>query len=126
MRVVNLTPHPIVVETPSGRFEIPPSGKIFRLAEDDKPAGTVTINETTVEVVERQFSVNLDNFLELTDPDCFCIVSLPALMALAQLVYQHPSIDINATVAAPDTGATAIRDEKGQIIAVRRFIVMWR
>jgi len=122
MRILNMTPHAINVELPDGRrIEIPPSGKVFRLNEKDEPAGTVSVqvaDETVeVEVVRREFV--LANYEELFDEDVVAIVSLPSLISIRQA-----GIQTKATIVAPDTGATAIRDERGQIVAVRRFITM--
>jgi len=117
-RVLNMTPHQITIQTGDGRrIDIPPAGKIFRLAEEDQLAGTVSLDGVEVEVVKRTFEVT--NCEELLDSDAVVIVSLPALMALRQA-----GIQVRAIVVAPDTGATAIRDERGQIVAVRRFITM--
>jgi len=125
MRVVNLTPHEITLQLEDGRrVSIPPSGKIFRLDELDEPASSVAVKvdgedvEVEVEVVRRSFRVT--NFEELFEKeDMVAIVSLPALIALRQA-----GIRTRAMIVAPDTGATAIRDERGQIVAVRRFITM--
>jgi len=123
MRVVNLTPHEITLQLPDGRrVSIPPSGKVFRLKELDEPAPSLKVEaegeELEVEVVRRSFEVT--NFEELfEDENLVAIISLPALITLRQA-----GVKTRAIVVAPDTGATAIRDERGQVVAVRRFITM--
>ncbi len=116
-RIVNLTPHPINIAVKDGRtIEIPPSGKSLRLLEVDEPTDPVLIGNDEVEVVKRSFSLP-ENFPELDDPDVIAIVSLPVLMALRN----RP---IAARIVAPDTGSGAVRDEKGNIIAVKRFVTL--
>lgn len=114
MKVFNMTPHPVTVRVGEEEITYEPCGKVFRLVEIDEPYGR---DVDGVPVIRRSFAVSITDFPELDDPDAVVIVSLPALMGLK-------GVHVRALVVAPDTGSGAIRDEKGQIVAVTRFIVL--
>lgn len=108
MRFVNLTPHPIVVRLSDGterKFE--PSGTVARVSSTDEVVGEVD----GIPVVQTTFG----DIVGLPDArdDTVCIVSSLVLGRAIRLGRND--------VVAPDTGATAIRDENGRIVAVTRF-----
>lgn len=117
MKVFNMTPHPVTVRLDDEtEITYEPCGKVFRLVETDEPYGR---DVDGVPVVKRSFAVSIAEFPELDDPDAVVIVSLPAALML-----KSAQLNLRALIVASDTGSGAIRDEKGQIVAVRRFIVL--
>ena len=109
--IVNCTPHAIVLRDENGvDTTFPPSGIKARCAsvqEDDfffrMALGYPVVVNKTGEV---------EDLPEPVWHTCYIVSSMVA---------QHPSIaGIRLDVVAPDTGATAIR-ENGQVVAVRRF-----
>ena len=105
--MINLTPHAIVVRTPQGDVTLPPSGTIARVAMAEEIIGTCA--ETGATVIRRVPG----EVVGLPEDGTPCIVSAMVLAAL-------PSGTPN--VYAPDTGATAIRNEAGHIVAVTRLV----
>jgi hypothetical protein len=105
MKFVNLTPHAITLD---GLGAIPASGTIARVSVSQRDIGTrggVRLRQSVKGLVEG---------LPEPQDDVTYIVSGMVLDAL------------NGTrlsdVVAPDTGADAIRNEKGHIVAVRGFV----
>lgn len=138
--VTNHTPHQINLILEDGqKIAIPKSGEPFRLMEQDSDGSNPLI-------VRRRFVHGRDlpspAWISEQEQQCSCsgpqhgipgepgacqcgltyflpvyhVVSLPALMGL-----QVAGI-IRGDLIAPDTGSTAIRDETGQVTAVRRFV----
>lgn len=114
MRIVNLTPHEVVVApdgvTPVAVFE--PSGRVARVAEIVEPDDPIPGYES-VPVVQKGFG----QIEGLPDPEdgTLYLVSLVVLQA-AKAAGRTDCI-------APDTGPdSAIRDEAGRIKAVRRLM----
>jgi hypothetical protein len=115
--MLNLTPHAIVVRTPQGDITFPPSGIVARVTMTETFIGTcaatgspVIRRAATGAPVIRRVPGEVTGLPEDGTP---CIVSA---MVLAALPPGTPG------VYAPDTGATAIRDEKGHIMAVTRLV----
>lgn len=110
-RAVNLTPHTVtLVLEEGGVVQIPPSGKVFRLEEEEVEVGRLH----GIPVVEKVYKLPpLENFPELQDPDRIVIVSLVVLEALKPLINEGR---IKAFVVAPDTGKRVVRDTEGRII----------
>lgn len=105
MKFINLTPHAINVE---GYGIIEPSGKVARVTithRDMGSRGGVRVRQTVRGMVE--------GIPAPADSVCY-VVSGMVLDALAGSRI--------ADVVAPDTGADAIRNEKGQIVAVNGFV----
>ena len=100
--MLNLTPHPIRVGTKT----LPPSGTVARVQTTDMVVGTCTV--TGVPIVHRMFG----DVTGLPSDSTRCLVSALILAA----VTGRPG------VYAPDTGPTAARDDRGQIVAVTRLI----
>lgn len=105
--LVNLTPHDIIIRKTDGDVTIPSSG-VARCSVTSEHCGEVN-----------GISIFRNVFGEVTGlptptPGTFFIVSFPVLQALAGK---------RADLVGPDTSPNggAIRDDKGQIVAVVRF-----
>lgn len=116
MKVVNLTPHAICVQTEAGelaRFE--PSGIVARVAtirtEAPAVAGFRVVAQDLGDVTG----------LPPAEAGTIYIVSAMVLSALILERAQGTPRRAGVDVFAPDTGADAIR-EGGQIVAVRGFV----
>ena len=104
--MINLTPHPIVLRLPDGQdVTLPPSGTVARVTMLEDVVGTVS----GVPVIRRRPGP----VVGLPDTDQPVIVSS---MVLAALPAGAPG------VYAPDTGPTAIRDDRGLVVAVTRLV----
>lgn len=104
--MLNLTPHPITVRRPDGTETVyPPSGTVARVAMTEEVVGDLD----GVPVVQR----TPGQVTGLPDDGTPCLVSSMVLAA----VPGRPN------TFAPDTGATAIRDDAGQIVAVTRLVI---
>lgn len=104
--LLNLTPHAIVLRLQDGTDTvIPPSGAIARVSMIEEVIGTVA----GMPLVRRRPGP----VIGLPDGDEPCIVSS---MVLSALPPGAPN------VFAPDTGPTAIRDERGYVVAVTRLV----
>jgi hypothetical protein len=106
--MINLTPHAITLRTPQGDVTIPPSGTIARVSMDETVVGTDAL--TGLPIIHRKPGA----VTGLPEAGERCVVSAMVLDALDS-VRAH-------NVFAPDTGATAIRNEKGHVIAVTRLV----
>lgn len=106
--LINLTPHPIRLLDADGNLvrEIPPSGKVLRLAEQVEPVGTLD----GVPVVSKQFLIPNGGRLPPLRSGTFYIVSLP----VAQLLRLHEFL-------VPDD---LVRDEHGNVIGCRRLATL--
>ena len=108
-KLVNLTPHDIVVRKADGDLMVPPSGLVARVTTSQEVVGDID----GVPIVRTIFG----EVQGLPDPelDTVYIVSSLVLGALK---------GSRSDVVSPDTGPTAIRNEAGQIVAVTRFQVL--
>lgn len=108
-KVVNLTPHEICVADEAGNVirRYPPSGIVARCAVSAEPVGEVD----GVPVVRSSFG-EVQGLPEVGD---YRVV----VYLVSSMVAQAAANRLN--VVAPDTGPTAVRDEQGRIVAVRRF-----
>jgi acetyl-CoA carboxylase carboxyltransferase component len=104
MKFINLTPHAISVE---GLGTFPASGEVARVSTVCTVVGEVA----GIAAYKQSFGdvVGLPSPIEGT-------VYIVSGMVISAVIGR-------SDVVAPDTGSTAIRDEKGHIIAVRNFIV---
>ena len=105
MNFINLTPHAVNVV---GLGVIEPSGIVARVSVSHRDMGTrggVRLRQSVKGMVEG---------VPAPKKDCTYIVSGMVLEALngSRL----------ADVAAPDTGADAVRNDKGHIVAVHGFV----
>ncbi|MEM5852921.1 MAG: hypothetical protein QW228_00920 [Candidatus Aenigmatarchaeota archaeon] len=107
MKLVNLTPHPIVVKIGSSQIVIPPSGKIARVKVDQQIVGEID----GIPLVK-----NIYGDIEgLPSPEDGVIYIVSTLVLNA--------VKDRDDVVAPDTSTGVIRDNHGNIIAITRFVV---
>lgn len=107
MEILNLTPHDIIVQKKDGSLKrILKSDSVARLSTREVHVGEVV----GTPIFRREFgeTKGLPDELE----GVMYLVSSFVLQA-----NQH-----RMDILAPDTGPTAIRDDRGQIVAVTRFI----
>lgn len=105
--MLNLTPHAITVRAPDGTdHTFPPSGTVARVATEEAAIGVCQV--TGAPIVSRQFGEATGLPMEGTP----CIVSAMVANACSG---RH-------AVFAPDTGSTAIRDDRGMVVAVTRLV----
>ena len=124
MNLVNLTPHEIKIivffdggnkiESRNGWTKIPPSGKVARIEHQTEEAASIATYDnklftTLFETATRIYGEVID--LPKPDEKNMFIVSSLVLEACPE----------RKDILAPDTG-DAIRNEKGEILAVKRFI----
>ena len=111
--MINLTPHVVVIENGDGGLvTIPPSGMVARVVTKETVVSSVKVNGFNIPVATHHFG----EVSGLPDQDEACIVSSLVLEAVR---LQQPW---RRNVFAPDTGATAIRDSDGRIVAVRQLV----
>ena len=110
MDFINRTPHAIVIRTDNGDITLEPTGVVARVVTKEYTVGTV---EGGIPIVKRIFG-EVQGIDDLPD-DAICIVSSLVLEAAK-------AKGVSYNLYAPDTGPTAVRDEKGQIVAVTRLI----
>jgi len=103
--MLNLTPHAITIRSANGDVTIPPFGTVARVEMEEVDTGATYYCAPVIQ--RRAVSVT-----GLPEDDTPCIVSAMVLAA----VPGRPA------TYAPDTGPTAIRDDKGQIVAVTRLV----
>ena len=127
MRLINLTPHEVVVEADGVRCTFPSEGNA-RVAVTQSPHGSVCVDQCfTIQGGDGRSMANIPLFSNLygaieglpePQPNVLYIVSLMVINALRA---ESPDGLIRGDVISPDSGPTAIR-ENGKIIAVRGFI----
>ena len=103
---INLTQHKIVIFNGGFTVEISPSGTVARVATEETCVGEIN----GIPLISRKIG-EPENIPAPQDGKIY-IVSAMVLSAIAD----------REDVVAPDTGATAIRDNSGRIIAVNRLI----
>ena len=105
--MLNLTPHAITVRAPDGKDHVfPPSGTIARVSMLEQQIGVCAV--TRAPVITR----TAGSPFGLPDEGTPCVVSAMVLAACPG----------RSGVFAPDTGATAIRDDRGMVVAVTRLV----
>ena len=107
MQFVNLTPHSIRVVLDGGELEIPPSGTVARVAVKQKLVGNID----GIPLVRNEWG-SIEGLPEPKDGIVYIVSSL----VLSR-------IRGRTDVVAPDTGPSAIRDNKGRITGIRRFVL---
>ena len=112
-QVINLTPHEVVVRPPVGAdLRFPASGEVARVAMQETEAGQIA--GLLIPTITRQAGEIIG--LPAPKPGTIYLVSAMVLDAIR---------DSGRTdIYAPDTGATAIRDNKGRIVAVTRLVAL--
>jgi len=110
LKVINLTPHDVVIVDDSGK-DIKlylASGQVARVNTQAEPIGEID----GIQVV-RTKNGDVDG-LPVKQPDTVYLVSLVVAQALR---------DSRTDVYVPDTGpGSVVRDDKGQIIGVKRLM----
>lgn len=116
-KMVNLTPHELVLMDESGENEvarIPVAGEAARVETRATQTGTVEIDGVSVPIVSTEFG-EVKNLPDPQDGTTY-VVSIIVVQAVRGL---------RDDVVAPDTGPSAFRftdgPQKGQIKGVRRF-----
>jgi len=113
MKLINLTPHPVVIigDDAEIAIEIPPEKKSARLAESTVPLSPVECDGVTIPMLKKTY-VTAENLPD-EQPDTRYIVSVLVLLALR---------DIRHDLVCPDTGpGSVVRDADGNIIGIRRL-----
>jgi hypothetical protein len=123
MKILNLTPHPIVIRRKDGsEITIEPSGIVWRLKEEDvEITERLGFDTESIEVVARRFFVDLSMMPQEVWSADIVIVSLPMLLMLKAALSPMPTKPL---FCAPDTGSGAIRDEQGRIVGTTRLITI--
>lgn len=103
MKIINLTPHPIVV-LGEEEIKILPSGEVLRLEEKISPCGEVN----GIPVVEK--ALGGQGKLPPVKEGVFYIVSLPVAQAVKRQDFLVPD--------------DLVRDGEGRVLGCRRFAVM--
>ena len=107
MKLVNLTSHVITVVQNGKTLEIPPSGKVARVDVRQTVVGHVN----GIPIVKSEFG----EIAGLPEPQ-------PGVIYICStMVAQAAAKKMRIDVLAPDTGPTAVKDTRGNIVAVRRF-----
>lgn len=116
---VNLTPHPITIQSNNNSLTIPPSGTVARVSSTSTQIATVTgIPYMDIPV----FADTFGSVIDLPDyqPDTIYIVSGMVLNALTALPNKN---HYAGWIVSPATGPNddVIRDDQGRITAVTRL-----
>jgi hypothetical protein len=106
--MLNLTQHPITVQSGDRSVTFQPSGTVARVETVESVEFQIDFDGVIIPVVSRRFG-DVQGLPVYGSP---CIVSSLVLGA----VPGRPD------TFAPDTGSTAIRNDKGQVIAVTRLV----
>lgn len=117
MKIINLTHNDVAIQTAAGRVIIPASGTVAQFINKEKEVGTVYVSTYDGQWVGVPVALRIREGVAGLPPkqvrDTIHIVPEVLLEAIG---HNRPDI------VAPDTGATAIRDDRGRIIAVTRFV----
>lgn len=129
MKLVNCTPHDVVIVKDDGTtVTLKPSGKVIRLDVEQYVVGKIDGIDVVESEVGRVINLpypcdnceryNVDCDIVLRDMWCagqkpkkYYVVSSMVTMLLPE----------RRDLLSPDTGPTAIRDDEGNVIAVRRL-----
>jgi len=119
MKLVNLTPHPIVVFDAFGNsVSIPPSGKVARIDMNysSEPVRSVDVPVSDFGVISVPvYDVRKSDIINLPDPEPDTLYITSAIVA------EEAARRGYTDVIAPDT-TRAVRDEVGNIIGVKGFV----
>ena len=106
MKVVNLTPHTINLQTDEGQVvEIPPSGIVARVEEKTETIGKIQVGDGNIPVIRKTLG-RVENLPEPRE-DTIYIVSLIVAQALA------------GTRSDVYVIGESIRDKEGRVIGAR-------
>ena len=128
-KILNLTPHDVVIYERNKPVAVFPSAGSIRLTEKTKEASPVAGIPTVITEFDGVSVVIAQDFYTQVQ-DAVVIVSLPVLQAIKEnpfikekikKVLKDKNINLKAIVA-PDTGNdSVVKNKKGQIIGVQRF-----
>ena len=104
--MLNLTQHEITLITPRGKFTFLPSGTVAWVETLETVIGYCPI--TDAPIVRREAK----RLIGLPPAGTLCLVS-------SMVLKEVPG---RAGVFAPDTGVTAIRNEKGHVVGVTQLV----
>lgn len=114
--VINLCPHEVTLVVGDRTISIPPSGVVPRLDEKTVPTIPVVIDGVAIPVVKVEFGDVVG-----VDP---AALPVDAVLIAGPLIAEQLARHLGRTVYAPDTGPnSAVRDNAGRIVAVRRLRV---
>ena len=109
IKIINLTPHTITIQTEGETYNVEPSGTVARVEQLPKAIGY--IGDADISYVKYEYSDVKD--LPDPQPDTIYLVSGMVLAAVKN----------RDDVYAPDTSPrSVVRDEKGNIIAVKNLV----
>ena len=106
MKMINLSPHAIHIQTGNEEIVVEPSGVVARVSVAQK----VIDNIDSIPIVRNIYG-DVENLPEAKDGTVYIVSSL----VLSRISNRND-------VFAPDTGRTSVRNEKGQIVAVTRLV----
>ena len=110
MRLVNLTPHPIALISPTGeQVTVPSSGTVARVAERMESLGEVVVEGVVVPVVKRSFG-ELEGLPE-PEPGVLYVVSA----LVAEAAWRVGRSDVVGL-------ADFVRDEQGRVVGARALV----
>lgn len=114
--MINLTPHEIVIVEQDGSeiVSFPASGVIARVSVTEKVTGMISFDGIPVDIISSDFGEveGLPALSELEGHERFLVSS----MVLDRLGSEWSGIAF-----APDTGKSAVRNEKNHIVGVTRL-----
>ncbi|MFA6392239.1 MAG: hypothetical protein WCW66_05870 [Patescibacteria group bacterium] len=117
MKIMNLTPHAMVIFDSTGATEVAhveASGKVARVLTETTEAGVVSIDGVEIPVVKTSYG-QVENLPEVEEGTTF-VVSILVIGALRALGINR------GDVVSPDTGPqSVVRDGEGKILGVKRF-----
>jgi len=128
-KIINLTPHDVVIYKDNKPVAVFPSAGSIRLTEKTKEARPIAGIPTVITEFDGVSVVLAQDFCTQVQ-NAVVIVSLPVLQAIKENPFLSEKIKkilkkkkvILKTIVAPDTGNdSVIRNKKGQIIGVKRF-----
>jgi hypothetical protein len=111
VKVVNLTPHPVVIIPAEGKqVTVPPSGTVARVREVVESAGELVLEDGTKVPLRRKFlSSEIEGLPEPQDGVVYVVSYLAA-----QVAWSQGRTDVVAT-------GDPVRDEQGHIVGVKSF-----
>lgn len=109
MKVVNLTPHTINVHVNGTDIEIPASGIVARVSQTEKNSNPVCVNGIEIAVTAVEFG-EIENLPNAQKDTVFLVSGLVRGLTTRKDVF------------SPNTGPSALRNDRGQVVAVQGFV----
>lgn len=118
MRLLNLTPHAIVILNIEGEeiVSFPASGEVVRLKTSSKEVGVKHFDNEFIAVV----SNTVEGFVGLPPVSSIIDERYDGILVSSMVLDALPSQYRNVAFA-PDTGSTAVRNDKGHIVGVTQL-----